>query len=631
VIGDTRVVEPLPSEARRSMRAALDAIERRDPSAARAAMDDAGTSGTTRARLLFLMRDYQAALDALCPDDPVHLRMRFALERRLHFDQEAFETLRVLRERASPTDVRLFATAASFLMSIGEPEAAIEAHDAHFRALALAKRRPSANEHHWRARCGVHAGNARVVESSAQAGHAADPSEWLKQARCLRDIGSYDALRAMLKEHAGDPDADAMLAELSLYAMDLEPARALAARALSRAPENRTAKLVRAAVAVLGSSMDPALEADLAPPEGSVAQAVWRARLSMDRGRRDDARRDLAPALGATPGSFAARLYAALLGAEPDVARWSHEGLLEGQLAVFGVELAERDGAVDGEAFRAAVREVLTSLGGNYTSYPSRRVGSGIERVVVPPSPRDRAIRAQHSIRVHGVEHSREALDRVIDALGLHPIARCYRAELALWLGRPEDARAELEAILARDERIRWAWVGLAGAAIALGDPRAALDILSRGGAKTGPGPSHAIYECEALHALGERERAIAAARRACESPTRASAWIFRCLLADELGLRDEALVCFAHLETFAGALLSDAARAIGIAPWWPCELADEHRRAVARSALGLMRGNRSSACAFWMAPKVRSLVHVPIAPEEWAKGEIAALRRELG
>ena len=117
--------------------------------------------------------------------------------------------------------------------------------------------------------------------------------------------------------------------------------------------------------------------------------------------------------------------------------------------------------------------------------------------------------------------------------------------------------------------------------------------------------------------------------REACETqPSRVAAWVLRVLAARH---DDERRLAFDHLERHASALVADAARERGVAPWWPRPVPPDEVLPIAEQALALLRGNRASSCPFWLAPRngrVRSAIYgSPVTTPAWEHDELAALR----
>ena len=110
-------------------------------------------------------------------------------------------------------------------------------------------------------------------------------------------------------------------------------------------------------------------------------------------------------------------------------------------------------------------------------------------------------------------ESARAELERMAAESHAASGARTYLSLLAELDGRLADALREQRAALAVDDRIPSGWERLGDLALRAGEPRAALEAWRRAGNDHGPGLDR--RRGIALMALGERDAAIAALRRA--------------------------------------------------------------------------------------------------------------------
>lgn len=574
-------------------------------------------------RVLALLRDFPGAVDLLTlaserskSDYPP--RARYALRLRLRFYEEAHRDLVSLLER-SPENPKLREAAALFYQSMDEPNLALP----HLRRVI--RHQPDAA--HWQRLATVLSAQAGDAKSTTQfASRALElGGDWTEVADSLMEVGALEQLRVLLEQHS-DSEARSRLAELYLFAGELDRARATAA-------DNGLGLRVRAAADVLEGQLERA-EASLNQfQDRRAADHVWRAELLFRRGDLEGAARELEVARAEVPDYLAAKLVWARLsletsGRDRESADLSFEGLLAGQIQALGISVEVRDGYVERGELQRVVSEALAVLGGNRTPLPTRVVDDGLKRVHVPASSRHVTRRAQHTARWRGIAASTEAVDRVLAELGGDPVAACYRGELDLWRGDGEVALACFERICAHDSRIFWSWVGRGAAHLLLGQPERALEVLDEGKRQSGrEGASLPVYEAEARWRTGAHAEALDAIRRVTDTqPRRAAAWVLQCLIANDAAqpaLRDDT---FDVLCTRVPALMADAAKlATGSAV-----ISDGAAVEVCRSALELLRGNRASSLPLYFSPSdecVRTvLMDVPITTRRWEADERAAL-----
>ncbi len=115
-------------------------------------------------------------------------------------------------------------------------------------------------------------------------------------------------------------------------------------------------------------------------------------------------------------------------------------------------------------ALAALIEGVLDRMAGNLGTSPTvaEVSATGERRFVpfaVPPTSRDVAVAALHSLPCVGVEGVEAAFDAAGERHHLSSHVRCYRGEFYLWLGRYSDAWREFEST-SLVEPVRWADIG---------------------------------------------------------------------------------------------------------------------------------------------------------------------------
>ena len=636
----------LPSAAQARIRRWLAAIAAGDPAARGYARELAGDedrgAAMVAARALFLVRLYPDALAALDrwiakhPTDGYAHRLRYSFLERLGFQEERAAVLEDLLEVA---DDRRVHEAAALCFGAQHRPADVMVHVE--RALA---EEPGAFALRTMAiDAAVEMKDVLHVERAASRALGID-AERSAGYDGLLALGCFREAERLAESRPKSPLAIAVRAELAAFRGEWEAAYALAREALELDRGCARATTVALAASVGAGELGRA-ERELARREGELEPAarVWRAELLLARGELDRAAAELAVVRDAVPDYVAAKLLWVLVrGAqknERDVAGAGYEGLLEGQLGAFGVTLPTRDGALDGavdaEALRVAARDVLTRMAGNRTPSPSVLEDGALRRVHVPPSARHRVRRLQHLAAHLGLARARTLVDEALAEIGPHPVAECYAAELDLWAGDYERARARFADIIARAERTTWAWIGLGASHTLAGRPEVGLRLLDEGVAVVGRrGASLPAYRGEALLRLGRFDEAATELARAIEAhPTRISAWLLSILVAAARGDDDAREHAFTHLHR-AGGLLADAIAAAGIDGGWPGRLAPSDQVRAAEAALSLMRGNRASSCPLWAAPTTGAMRSViagrVVETDAWVADELRALERLL-
>jgi tetratricopeptide (TPR) repeat protein len=235
--------------------------------------------------------------------------------------------------------------------------------------------------------------------------------------------------------------------------------------------------------------------------------------------------------------------------------------------------------------------EALQKLRGNrsYTATYVRADGA-----LVPlreqPSPRVASKRALwRFVATASVDEALAEFDRVHAQYPTSSEPYNYRGELYLYLGDTVTARRQFERALELYVLSRWAYIGLAGAAVIEGRYEEALIHLQRGIDRAGtPGPTAYAYRGEAYRGLGRLDLARSDLEHAVNThPLRIGAWVNLGLVqaaqGDEVGLS----ATLAQLSRRAPGLVADAGEGLSDAP----------STALLEAMLTLLRGNRASAC----------------------------------
>ncbi len=589
------------------------------------------------ARLLYLLRCYQEALDTLRdhlrarPDDAYAHRLHFSMLKRLRFEQEAGPALEALLKVAD--DVTLQRAAITHYQGMGRLDVALRHLDT-----VLERGRDEAGAYRLQLTIAADAGDAETARRAATRALDLAPEAWIEVVDRALEIGLFDLVAREAENHASLPEGRALLGQLAAYRGEWSAAIDHATAALQLDPDSERAVTVMVAASVASGDLERA-ESALSRYRGDAGLALrtWHAEILRRRGDFEQARDILTRVQNDFSNYFAAKLVWVLVKGELDTEEWAttsaYDGLLEGQLQALGIELAIEEGMLRESDLRTAASEALDQMAGNRSPFPSVVRDGELRAVRIPSCPRNRLRDVQHLACWLGVERTKAATVDELTRVGEHPIAECYEAELYLWSGNYDIAREKFEGILDRLRRTVWAWIGLGASKTLLGDPEGGLATLDEGVQEMGwRGATLPIYRGEALYRLGRLDEASPELREAAESqPNRVSAWVLRALVEHERGNGDERDRCFDHLDNNASALLSDAADACGIDGWWPAKPSVEVQIRIAQKCLDLMRGNRSSSCSFWFAPGteiVRSTVYGrPATSPKWEAHEMRMLR----
>lgn len=532
------------------------------------------------------------------PRIPDALRVRFAIQRRMGWISEAWETLQRALSR-SPDDASLCVAGAELCASVHHDE----------RADALL---------------------AQAIT------HTAEPREpALRRARLAlrrRDEGTARAMRALIDGSETARPVALQLIALSVSLGDFDDAEARIARALLDDPDDPDAAHWQSTLRLWRGDAAGALDAARAHPAAERVRGVAR----LLQGRGEEALRELDGALARDPRDFEAHVWRAealmrlgrlreALAAVERGGEMSHDnsGYLGAQLmrSLLQFRLAPTPGIADHgsvEVLSILAPEVsfaqidarlcaaLAAMRGNRGLTPSYvDAGGSLRRLWVDLAPRERA---KHALLRFTLTASVDAaMEDFAEIHSRWPEAAepfNYEGEVHLYAGDYASARRCFEAALSRYGRSRWAFIGLLAVAVLEGRYEEGLAVIRRGIEETGPaGPTAFVYRGEAHRMLGHRAQAREDLTHAVSTaPSRVGAWINLGLLqaseGDAQGLRES----MREIHEQAPGLLRDAARAAGVD-----DTSDPARwEAVLTHALALLRGNRASSCVTWFSPEGR-------------------------
>lgn len=518
-------------------------------------------SAATAARVLYLVRAYDDALRLLERSASAYLvRLRYALLKRLRFEQEASGVLEQLL--AVSADAVVHEAAALHYRGVEEYERALLHTDA-----LLAARPDAAHWHRSRLELAAFAGRTDVASAAARAAYALEPDSWQSLVDDLVRAGGFETAQAIVSAHEGAPRAAGVAAELALFMGDYERTRALAEGVDD--PRARTALFgALIATAQLGRADQIA-----GFPSAGPTWTTWLAELQYRRGDYSSALQTLQHVQNHVPDYLAAKLLFTLTDLElqrpPRVHRGAYEGLFLGQIQALGVDLPGDEPDTPADTLRDALHQALAHLRGNRTPWPTIVRDGRLELVRVPASGRHRVRRAQHASRHLGIDAAAARVDVLLDELDHDPVAECYRGELDLWAGRYEAAETRFRSILAVRPRTTWGWIGLGAAQTLSGHPGKGLDALDEGVTVLGfRGATLPVYRAEALWRQGRLLESSTEVDEALRlHPGRLSAWLLRTIIASERGDAATRDLAFDYLQGAATALLSDAAGCLGAPP----------------------------------------------------------------
>jgi tetratricopeptide (TPR) repeat protein len=174
-------------------------------------------------------------------------------------------------------------------------------------------------------------------------------------------------------------------------------------------------------------------------------------------------------------------------------------GKLENARALYPLGLGPRDSI-------AVLETAFERFAGNHGCHLTT-VEQGVLRAYpLPDNPRQLGSAVQLVLWTRGPEAARALYDELAPRVSHHPLYGIYHGELELWMGAYENAERIFRRILDRDERVRWAWIGLGASVMFQGGLRQAQKIWKRGLSLAGrtPGPTLYVYRGECYRRQGE-------------------------------------------------------------------------------------------------------------------------------
>ncbi|MCC6848809.1 MAG: hypothetical protein IT294_09930 [Deltaproteobacteria bacterium] len=229
----------------------------------------------------------------------------------------------------------------------------------------------------------------------------------------------------------------------------------------------------------------------------------------------------------------------------------------------------------------AALAAAVNRFGGNHTVHLTTTTGGVLASYPLPENPRQLGATVQLVLWTRGADAARALYDRLAKRVDDHPLYRIYHGELELWMGAYARAERIFRAILARDEWVRWAWIGLGASVMFQGDLGEAQKIWTRGLSRTHPvpGPTLYVYRGECYRRQGEHDLA----RRELETGLRQKPY------------RLSARINLALLDRDPDALARAERDCAAFAPLLMAELRGSPVERL-EQVLEAMRGNRSSS-----------------------------------
>ncbi len=435
------------------------------------------------------------------------------------------------------------------------------------------------------------------------------------------ELAAWDEAARLYETLAAQPataaEALVALARLRLWHDDHAGALALAERLAALDPASTAARRVRAAVAVRrgdAAAALPLLDAVVrADPRDSEAW-LWRAEAHWRLGDRAAAAAD-ADRSHQQGHSFAARALRLLAALRPGgtvhTATWQE---LSAELTALCPDAPAILARNQSDDLAALIERALAALGGNRTPTGTHRRADG----TLAPLPRSQSVRgaartAMELIRVAPAAEACRHLDALVRAHPGSSMPLVHRGELHLWLGRYEEARADLAGAIAIHEQTRWAWYGLACLDLLAGDPERALATCARGirVMHDTEGPFAYLVRGEAFRLLGRHgEARVQLEQSRALHPSRLAAWVNLGLVHGVAGDHAGQRAVMQHLAAVAPNLWAEAAAELGDdvfraavleGPLSACGPARDPDPAtvdrVLERILAMMRGNRSSSC----------------------------------
>jgi tetratricopeptide (TPR) repeat protein len=449
-------------------------------------------------------------------------------------------------------------------------------------------------------------------EDAIEDAHVRDPTRWWQTVARWLTVGRIDRAEALMAEEAaarGDtPLYLATSGRLALWRGDIDTARSLANRALSRDAQMPEAHLVLGGAATLaGDAAEglPALEAAL----HHIDRAAW---FTADTALtfRAQLREEAAEIEAAVAAASAAMSHAV----DYNVAAHITRMLAASQRLPAGVRTVDRrfmeiaaqvhdladdpandwNGSVRG--LQAGFRASLRRMGGNRSATTTVIAESGrLVRYAMPPYPRNLARHLQLQIRCRPAADVLAGFAQLAQDHPDDPTVHTYWGELLVWLGDADRAAHHFQTAIALDRRTTWAWIGLGAAQMLRDELNAALDTWAEGIlAVDFEGPTVFVYRGEVCRRLGQLDAARADLIRATQDkPQRLSAWINRTLVDAACGDTVPAQRLAERIRTTNPSLWTDAAHIADSSD--PVDLLG--------CMLDTMAGNRSSTVLTYLAP----------------------------
>ncbi|MCO4771619.1 MAG: tetratricopeptide repeat protein, partial [Deltaproteobacteria bacterium] len=290
-------------------------------------------------------------------------------------------------------------------------------------------------------------------------------------------------------------------------------------------------------------------------------------------------------------------------GGRPGFGPRSLEELSEG-LSRLGLERERQFAIRTVPGLEEAFGEAFRRLAGNRSGFGTVLRAGALRPLGPSLSPRAAARRTLELIRVCPPDEVLARFDAVQAAWPDSSMGLVHRAELLLWMGRHEEARAAFRGSLAINHHTRWGWIGQLANDSFLGDPEGAL-VVGEEGVRVmgGYGPSHFVYRGEALRRLGRLDEAKADLEYAVGlNPSRMGARLTLALLCSELGDAPGMRAQLGPLRAACAGMLATALEEEGLSTdvlWGAGGSAGDVGRVLLRGH-EMMRGNRSSSCHTW-------------------------------
>lgn len=479
----------------------------------------------------------------------------------------------------------------------------------------------------------------------------------------LLELGAFDAAtqacESLLKRAGTRPKALETLARITLWRGEYGRAAALANQLDEEGVPSPAAARIRAAARIHDRDFEGArhlLDEALAKDPNDGEAYLWRAEALWRLGRFVEAAEDCDRSLqrGYSFAANAVRMLAVLFerASEPPhpnrglfsrlLERWRgpstpHPPALDGTVLHVRKELrAELEAMFDAtdilergnsEELAGLLERALAKLAGNRTPIATWVDSTGtLKRLPRSRSARILSRRTLDMIRVVPVDECFRRLDELAAEFPQSSMPLVHRGELQLWLGRLDEAEADLRASIARLRQTRWAWYGLGWHAILSGDPEKALALCSEGIREMNNTEGPVAFMCrgEALRILGRLDDARRELEHAVKlNPTRLSGWVNLALVEGPTRGITPQIEIVRRVQAAAPALCSEAAWSLGeeafIALVVERRLENDETAggcavwidAWMKQVLHLMRGNRASGLITYF-DRDGALRHVP-------------------